>query len=86
MVNATSINIKIINFSSLKAVLSNSFFLVTKETYLCLLILHSFKEHYCLFPSYKINEQEKKNPTTKTTKKHISSLIPNITIKIFKAF
>lgn len=46
-------NTEIISFSNLKAASSNSLFLFTKETYLCLLIIWSFKKHCCLFASSK---------------------------------
>lgn len=59
MAVTTSTNIKIISFSNLKAASSNSLFLVTKGTYLCLLILCSFKKLLFVFQLQNSQEWKK---------------------------
>lgn len=54
MAITTPINTKIISFSNLKAASSNSLFLFTKETYLCLLIIQSFKNTAVCLPVPKL--------------------------------
>lgn len=57
----TTLNRKIISSRNSKAASSNSLFLLTKETHLCLLIIQSFRKPCCLFASSKTHRKKGKN-------------------------